>query len=496
MSHVSVPGYLTVVLLFLGLYIMYTMRTYASPNPRLFAWHSYPTIFLAYFCSLSILVIVPLDVSLTVVSRRSVDDEADFEGKSNLLVTMYVVFFLITQIGYNFLTLQERYNKSGYFTFKSKIVDCVKYFAVMGTAGAVAGIIFFTILVTTNVVEPSLDAVLLTIVLLSNTGGLAVLMILLGYGLVSFPQMLWMKGDLNRQLQMSQQQAASRFKAFLEISHTISLLCSNVLKTESELAANPSSDPAIARAIAVIVRECPSEFKSETMGTIASDKDGKITIDSLAKLRSSLFYLSSSYEMAQGKVEVAKVNAYYYEDLLEAKARLDGIKSIKWSFDPESTEREYTYHIYIRPFLFRVLSLMSIAMSVFSSLGIVGTMNGVGKSLSVYATVIHAESTSGSGICVFVIITLLYPAYVTMWSIFQMKIARVMEVLPGKRTTAPSLSVNSRAVIRLSTPLAFFYLGWVFENGIKEGDWLDGSVGGTAGGKFIFTIHHSLLLHI
>jgi hypothetical protein len=44
----------------------------------------------------------------------------------------------------------------------------------------------------------SADAVLLTIVVISNSG-LYILMLLLGYGLISFPQMLWGRGDIKRQ---------------------------------------------------------------------------------------------------------------------------------------------------------------------------------------------------------------------------------------------------------------------------------------------------------
>ena len=472
------------MLVMLAIFIAYMMRTYASTNPRLFPAGSYPTIFLAYFCSLSIVLIVPLDVSLTVFSRRSVDNEADFEDKSKLLVTMYVSFFLITQFGYNGLTFQEKYNKSGFFTVKSKIIDTVKYLATMGIAGLVAGIIFFSILVATNVVELSFDAVLLTIVLLSNTGGLAALMVLLGYGLVSFPQMLWMKGDLLRQLNQTQQQYASRHKRFGECEFDMKNTCAKIKNTAAELKTSPSEDPAVNEAILLIVKESSNtaDFKSSnSCAEIASDKDGRITIPSLGALRSKLYYHSSSYEMAKGKVEEAKVKAFYYQDVLESKDRDDGLKRIVWSLGPESTERGYNFHVYVRPILFRIAAIICMIMSIFCYLGVIGTMHGVGKSTSVYATVVHDDSTSPEGICMFVVFTLLYPAYVTMWSIFQMKIASIMELLPGQKTTASSLSVNSRAIIRLSTPLVFFYLGWIFENGIKEGDWLNGAEGGTVG---------------
>jgi hypothetical protein len=52
------------------------------------------------------------------------------------------------------------------------------------------------------------------------------------------------------------------------------------------------------------------------------------------------------------------------------------------------------------------------------------------------------------------------------------RLAGFMELVPYK-TTPESLSFNVRMVARLAAPLAFFYLGWLSENGIKEGTWTD-----------------------
>ena len=46
-----------------------------------------------------------------------------------------------------------------------------------------------------------------------------------------------------------------------------------------------------------------------------------------------------------------------------------------------------------------------------------------------------------------------------------------MEMVPF-RTTPESLSFNARMVARLAAPMAFFYLGWIFENGTNNGDWV------------------------
>lgn len=55
-----------------------------------------------------------------------------------------------------------------------------------------------------------------------------------------------------------------------------------------------------------------------------------------------------------------------------------------------------------------------------------------------------------------------------------------MELLPGQ-TTPSSLSVNARVCATLSSPLAFFYLGWIYENGLRSGGWTEGANGSTVG---------------
>jgi hypothetical protein len=207
--------------------------------------------FLAYFCALGVLLILPLDVSTAVVSRRSLDNEKDFEDNSQTLRRMYTTFFIILQIlGGVIMVVQEAYYRDGnllpspslppsprvgHFTFLSKLYSSVRSIALQSLAGLVVFFILFGILVGQGVVEASADAVLLTIVVISNTGGLFVLMLLLGYGLISFPQMLWFRGDIKRQLNTAQQKAASRFKDLSEISLNMSMAVSNVMKTQQDV---------------------------------------------------------------------------------------------------------------------------------------------------------------------------------------------------------------------------------------------------------------------
>lgn len=119
----------------------------------------------------------------------------------------------------------------------SKLYSAIASIAIQSIAGGILGLIFFGILVGEGVVDANANAVLLTIVLLSNTAGLVVIMLLLGYGLVSFPQMLWHKGNIKRQLNMAQQKAATRFKDLGDISLNMSMTVADVMKTKQEVSA-------------------------------------------------------------------------------------------------------------------------------------------------------------------------------------------------------------------------------------------------------------------
>lgn len=106
-------------------------------------------------------------------------------------------------------------------------------------------------------------------------------------------------------------------------------------------------------------------------------------------------------------------------------------------------------------------------------------MKGVGNNVSVYFLAIHSPTSTPSGITIFVLLTLGYAMYVSFWALFQIKMTGLVgELVPGC-TTPESLSFNARMVGRLAAPLAFFYLGWISENGMKSGTWTRSNVVGT-----------------
>lgn len=217
--------------------------------------------------------------------------------------------------------------------------------------------------------------------------------------------------------------------------------------------------------------ECPSEFRSDRLGTVAANKKGAITVDTLAELRTRLNTLKAAYRAAQAKVEGTKILAYTLEDIVAAKND-PGANTIHWSlYDTDSTTAQYNWHIHYKPMWLKFQAICFFILSAFSFLGVVCSMHGVDNKASVYYLAVHdTDSGSRGGIAIFILITLGYTTYITTWALFQAKISASMELVPH-RTTPLALSFNVRMVARLAAPLAFFYLGWLAENGIQNGDW-------------------------
>ena len=219
--------------------------------------------------------------------------------------------------------------------------------------------------------------------------------------------------------------------------------------------------------------ECPSEFRSDRLGKVATNKSGQITVDTLAELRTQLNSKKDKYKMSEAKVEVTKLLAYKLEDIVAAKNANSGQGSqvIRWTLsDTDSTRNEYLWLVKVKPILMKVLAVIFGVLSLFSFLGVVCSMAGVSSDVSVYYLAVHASTSTTGGITIFVLITLGYITYITSWSLFQIRLAGLMELVPY-RTTPESLSFNVRMIARLAAPLAFFYLGWINENGIKSGSW-------------------------
>lgn len=342
-----------------------------------------------------------------------------------------------------------------------------KRLCIDSAMGLVAGLIVLGIILGQHILPAKASALKLTAVIVTNIVYEFFLMFLLAYAFIEFPRSIWAKSNLDAYLLKTQQKAAADFKNISEAQLTVSLVVSDILKTKSSLSGQ--ADPQLLHAMDILTSECPPEFRSDRMGKVAVNKKGQVTVDSLAELRTRLNETKSQYRMAQAKSEETKIRAYMLEDIVKAKNENAAVIHYSLS-DTDSTVKERDWEIKHKPILLRITAVLAGMMTLFSFLGVVCSMNGVSNSGSVYYIVVHRDGASVGGIAFFMLFTLGFTTYITFWSLFQMRFAGMMELVPY-RTTPTSLSFNVRMIARLAAPLAFFYLGWIAENGMKSGSW-------------------------
>lgn len=469
-SDAAIPAYLSIVLLFLFPVVVVIVLYYAEPG---FPWHSYITLVAGFYAAFAILLLVPIDIAIVERDRFSTDIGSDpqYSYDIHTLSTAYDTFFtMVLILGSFVLVFEEYYNTDGYFSFGGKISSSLKRMFIDVAGPGVVGCIILGILIGQHVVAADADALKLTAVILTNTVYELGLMFLLGYALIEYPRSLWTMSNLEKYLLNVQIRASSQFKDISDAQLNVSFVVADVLKTKSSLAS--TADLSIVQALDILAAECPSEFRSERMGKVASNKQGQVTVDSLAELRTRLNYLKDVYRMSQAKVEGTKILAYRLEDIVTAKNN-PNTDVIHWSLtDKDSTPQDYKWQIVYKPILLKVASVLTGILSFLSFLGVVCSMKGVSNNVSPYFLAVHSSASTPASICIFIFLTFGYTIYITTWSIFQMKISAACELVPG-RTTPEALSFNVRMVARLAAPLAFFYLGWISENGIRSGSWTD-----------------------
>lgn len=475
----DIVAYLSTLLTFLfGVSVLIVFRFAENGFP----WHTYISLSIGYFVGFGIIVLVPIDIATVVFDRKSTftDAEGDptYTANREEVGTAYAVFFnTILIFGSFVLVFEEYYNTDGFFTVGTKVWSSFKRMMVDTILGIVAGIIILIILISEKVVSADSEALQLTAIIVTNTMYEFFLMFLLGYGLVSFPTQIWFDADYNYKYERVQLKAASNFADISESQLNISLEVANALKTKQEM--GREKDAELNFAIETILDECPPEFRSSRAGSAAVNKSGKVDIYSLGTLRTNLKFHKSRYRMAQAKVERTKLEAYYLEDVLDAihrndpnNTKYDGVQRINWTVrGTQGSAWGYTWITKYKVWGKRTLAVLWLTVSLMSIVGAICSMEGVHPTNSPYFLAVHNDSASTFDIVLFVFTSLGYVAYISMWSLFQMQFAGLMDLVPG-RTTPESLSFNVRMVARLAAPLVFFYLGWLAENGLKSGDWV------------------------
>lgn len=447
------------VSLWLLLAILVALLIFKTANRKLFQWHTYVTCFLGYYCAAGIVLLCPLDLALTI-ERRQVNN-GHLDELSRTIETMYqVCYWPCFVLGSFVMGWLEIYVQNGYFTPLSRALDATKRMSKDYAAMAVAGAVVLGILAGSGAVSGGSDVIKTTCIALSNTVGLCAIVVLLGYGLVELPRTLWKNGDLRARLQATTMRSSEAFKALKEAGVLVSITVGNTIATNHRV--SQSADSELMATMALVMhdtQQLADEFRSSAQGEPAVDAAGNVTTATLAELRRRLNRERGNFRAAQGRVERLKLLSYYLEDVCSSIQRDDGVEKVRWSFNmPESTHRQWVWHVRSKPAIYRLLGVVCACLSAFIVFGEIGMLAGRNSSLSVFSLIVHSHETSPRGVVAFVFFSLGYYATAVVWSLFQVcTVVRQLLVRCTERGLAqmivPERDSSHRHLFPAHTPL-------------------------------------------
>lgn len=457
---------------------VHTLWKYA--NRKVFSTYMYFLIFLQFFCSISLVLIIPLDLSLSLYARKSIDEQNNYNNSYNIIFNTYkCLYWTTTLLGNIVLVFSEEYILNGFFTVWTKIRNTCKKLSIRTVIVCVVCGMFIMILTFAKTIKLNFNVLFLTSMLITNTTWMTFLMLLMGYGLISYPIDIWKRSNYETRLSLIQKEISLEFELVAKAYANIYMIALNIQETKKKILSMKEYDKNIMYAIETLLLNIPIDlnFTGGNMNgkIICNTETGKITIGALAYYSEQLYLANLIFTTSQGTLNKLQSKAYYLEDIVNniksitnIKNEFDDNKTLIWSFKPSSSYVEYIWYIHIKPVCYKLFAVLCGILSMCSYLGIMSLIYDVPKNISVYFLIIHNNKISQIAIAIFSFVTIGYLWLVIRWALFETKIFRSVKLVGNKVSWPTTMSINSRIFGSLILPLIFFYLGWVHENGISN----------------------------
>ncbi|XP_042373428.1 LMBR1 domain-containing protein 2 homolog A-like isoform X3 [Zingiber officinale] len=446
--------YLISLPLTLGM-VTVTLRYFAGPDvPR----YVVLTVGYAWFCSLSIIILVPADIWTTIIGHYN-------GGIAFFWSWSYWSTFLLT---WAVVPTIQGYEDAGDFTVKERLrtslhVNLV-FYIVVGSIGLI-GLILLIIMHRDWGV-----GILGLAMACSNTFGLVTGAFLLGFGLSEIPKSIWRNADWNyRQKVLSHKVAKMAIKldnAHQEFSNAIVVAqaTSNQMSKRDPL--RPYMD-IIDKMLLQTLKEDPS-FKPSGGRLGENDMDYDTDDKTMAALRCQLRRAREEYYRYKSEYMTYVMKALELEDTIKNYERRD---SNGWKFTSSFREDrrgnlgsfldivELLWRCILKKQLQKVLAITLGCMSVAILLA-EATLLPSGVDLSLFSILINAVGKQEVLVQIAALIPLMYMCICTYYSLFKIGMLMFYSFTP-KQTSSVSLLAICSMVARYAAPISYNFLNLI-----------------------------------
>ncbi|CAI4228261.1 unnamed protein product [Auanema sp. JU1783] len=428
--------------------------------------------FIGWFFSFTIIFVLPLDVAITFYNKCELNQKISnftdtceqpdgFVPDDVLLRLWRVVYWTAQALTWIVLPLLQSYSNVGEFTsgarFRSALLNNIIYYGIY--AFIFIMLLFYAMIKGVVINSEHLKVILVSA---SNTWGLFLLVLLLGYGLVELPRSLWHKGNtvyrLNRtyfnidKLSSEKSEAEDNLKRLYRESRKVlnSLQNEHGKREKAQIILSKFSSEVLDEIYPV---RSASEFSGVAdVGSVASDKY-------LVSLHKQVIAAVQTHHRTKTQWESLVSKALFIEDI--AKAQLGGrLQPSSKSVIPSPLQ--HIWYIQFRKPLMRVfafiLSLMTgfILLSECTFFIIHPTLSPAALIMEYAAEHYHYKYTQF--VAMGIICYLCFCAYFT---VFRLKIYKYYHLDSHKNTDENSLLFSAILLCRLTPPICLNFLGMV-----------------------------------
>ncbi|KAJ1958287.1 hypothetical protein GGI12_004773 [Dipsacomyces acuminosporus] len=361
------------------------------------------------------------------------------------------------------LPIMMSYVDSGAFTFKDRLRESVwSNLQFYGVSGAIGLFVVGYIALTRNYFGADLVAFLMAA---ANFWGLFLVVIFMGFGLVSIPRKLWQRGDLTHELAKIE----SRAMAYKDRAYDSELELSDVVKEVMLVSSRVDQTDSLRHCVDQILECCPkTDGRINAHNVVLSSRvPMDITQAYLATLHNKIKQAVLKEERSRWRWNSSAWRAFFLQDALASRQNPNRqIESnlLPWSrWGMLSRSGFWWWYTVFRPLAYRILSVGAAILSVailWSEL----TFNLTNSNLSIVHLLLRSLGLSYFAIEVTSIVTIAYMCLCAYSSVMKLKIFNIYSLETHHHTNERSLLFCGAYLCRLMFPLCYNFLNMAGSN--------------------------------
>ncbi|KAK3818784.1 MAG: LMBR1-like membrane protein-domain-containing protein [Benniella sp.] len=461
------------------------------------AWYVSLIAFISWFFPFFVIVLVPLDLASTLSQQCKGEECTEpllFVSSEFLVAAWRMIYWSSFVLTWAMIPLLQVYTQSGEFTVMKRLRHAIRYniiYQLIIGAVALLGLVYVWYYQGTSNLRAYIMA-------LSNSWGLILVIVFMGYGMVDVPRRLWHKGDNARELRRLAFQASvvkdrrqDTEDEVLHVAKELSVVCHKVQLSDP---LRPYVDqmvegfPAVRGVQFESSRTVPSITSSQSHrgdpggAAIGSSRFAsglstggrKHFTDALVPATVTEKYLADLNARIKRALRMNDRWTAIWQNLLKAGFLAQDIqenadspeKKFRSTLRPLASKPkewelsfEWYWHLKLRPVLLRSFAIFCAVLSlliVWSEM----TYQNINPILSVIGLLVQLarDQMSYGAIEAISFLTMLYMCTCAYLSLMKMKLLSNYVLVPNHHTDEPTLLFIGSYLCRLTFPLVYNYL--------------------------------------